>query len=60
VAFAGRDADFTKASASAAIMAERLPILPPAQDEALLRDAGFSQIALFYAGFSFRGWVCSA
>jgi tRNA (cmo5U34)-methyltransferase len=60
VAFAGSDADFAKASASAAIMADRLPILPPAQDEALLREAGFSEIGLFYAGFSFRGWACLA
>lgn len=36
---------------------ERLPILSPERDEALLRDAGFADIALFYAGFTFRGWV---
>jgi tRNA (cmo5U34)-methyltransferase len=36
---------------------ERLPLLSPEQDEALLRDAGFTDIALFYAGFTFRGWV---
>ena len=34
-----------------------LPVLSPEQDEALLRDAGFADVALFYAGFTFRGWV---
>lgn len=36
---------------------ERLPLLSPEQDEALLRNAGFTDVALFYAGFTFRGWV---
>jgi tRNA (cmo5U34)-methyltransferase len=38
-------------------MRERLPLLSPDQDEALLRDGGFVDIGLFYAGFTFRGWV---
>lgn len=37
-----------------------LPILTPAQDEAVLRDAGFGDVRLFYAGFTFRGWVACA
>lgn len=36
---------------------ERLPILSPAEDEALLREAGFASVDLFYAGFTFRGWI---
>jgi tRNA (cmo5U34)-methyltransferase len=36
---------------------ERLPALSPEKDEEILRDAGFSDVALFYAGFTFRGWV---
>ena len=46
-------------NAESAIVAigERLPILSPEQDEALLKDAGFTDVALFYAGFTFRGWV---
>jgi tRNA (cmo5U34)-methyltransferase len=60
-AFADRSGiDPAKAAASAASMHERLPILPAAEDEALLREAGFSNVALFYAGFSFRGWVAAA
>nr|WP_202797871.1 class I SAM-dependent methyltransferase [Aurantimonas manganoxydans] len=35
----------------------RLPALSPEEDETLLRDAGFEDVALFYAGFTFRGWV---
>lgn len=34
-----------------------LTILSPEQDEAILRNAGFSNVTLFYAGFTFRGWV---
>lgn len=50
----------TRAAASAATMAERLPILSTSQEEALLREAGFQDVELFYAAFSFRGWVASA
>lgn len=57
---AGTAVDFAKASASAATMAARLPILTAAADEALLREAGFADVGLFYAGFSFRGWVATA
>ena len=38
----------------------RTNILTPEQDEAILREAGFSQVSLFYAAFSFRGWVAYA
>ncbi len=38
----------------------RLSIIDPAEEEALLREAGFTDIALFYAAFSFRGWVAYA
>lgn len=40
-----------------AAIGERLPALSPEKDEEILRDAGFSDVALFYAGFTFRGWV---
>ncbi|GAA0275347.1 Carboxy-S-adenosyl-L-methionine synthase [Methylorubrum aminovorans] len=39
---------------------ERLPILSPEDDEALLREAGFTDVSLFYAGFAFRGWAAWA
>lgn len=38
----------------------RLPVLSPEQDVALLQQAGFESIELFYAGFTFRGWVAYA
>ncbi|UZW60172.1 class I SAM-dependent methyltransferase [Lysobacter enzymogenes] len=36
---------------------QRLPVLPPAVDEAILREAGFADVELFYAGLTFKGWV---
>ncbi|MGD1888769.1 MAG: class I SAM-dependent methyltransferase [Cohaesibacteraceae bacterium] len=37
-----------------------LPILSPQDDEDLLREAGFDDVQLFYAAFTFRGWVAYA
>ena len=52
--------DAGKAHAAAAAIDERLCLLAPEQDEALLREAGFSGIAVFYVGLAFRGWVAYA
>jgi tRNA (cmo5U34)-methyltransferase len=41
-------------------IAHKLPALSPDEDEASLRAAGFSDVSLFYAAFSFRGWVAYA
>lgn len=38
-------------------MKERLPVLSPEQDVSTLHEAGSSQIELFYAALTFRGWV---
>lgn len=38
----------------------RLTILSPDEDEAMLAEAGFEGISVFFAGFSFRGWACYA
>jgi tRNA (cmo5U34)-methyltransferase len=46
-----------KAANARATIDTQLTILTPEQDEAILREAGFSNISLFYAGFTFRGWV---
>ncbi|WP_430391811.1 class I SAM-dependent methyltransferase [Dyella sp. 20L07] len=35
----------------------RLPLISPEQDVTLLSEAGFESIELFYAGFTFKGWV---
>ena len=45
------------AKTTVATMSSRLPLLSPEQEVALLEDAGFENVELFYAGFTFRGWV---
>jgi tRNA (cmo5U34)-methyltransferase len=61
LAFADRDAgDLDRASAAAEAMMARLPILSSEEDEGLLYRAGFSEVTLFYAAFSVRGWVAFA
>lgn len=57
---AGANPDPDKAAASAKAMAERLPLLSPAEEEDCFREAGFKTPALFYAALSFRGWAMSA
>ena len=60
VAFgAGPHPDQAKAEASARLMTQRLPLLPPHDNEDLLREAGFMDVELFYAALSFRGWVAT-
>ena len=49
-----------QAQSAAAAIDARLTILTPEQDEAILRDAGFTKVSQFYAGFAFRGWVAYA
>ncbi len=49
--------DPEKARKASAAISERLPLLSPEEDAAMLYDAGFSAVNLFYAGFCFRGWV---
>jgi tRNA (cmo5U34)-methyltransferase len=53
------DAPAQSAAGSAKIMAERLSLLSPVEEEALLLEAGFARPALFYAALSFRGWVAT-
>lgn len=43
-----------------AMIDSHLTILPPEQDEAMLREGGFSNVSLFYVGLTFRGWVAYA
>jgi tRNA (cmo5U34)-methyltransferase len=52
--------DRDKAETARTGIGEKLPILAPEHDEALLREAGFSRVSLFYAAFTFRGWVAYA
>lgn len=60
-AFANRSGLSAEDTQSArAAVESHLNILTPAQDEAVLLEAGFSNVGLFYAGFTFRGWVAYA
>jgi tRNA (cmo5U34)-methyltransferase len=54
----GVDAD--KVANARSVMEAQLPILTPEQDEAILRESGFTDVSLFYVGFTFRGWVAYA
>lgn len=49
-----------KAENARAAIATRLEMLDPAEDEAILHDAGFTKVSLFYAAFTWRGWVAYA
>jgi tRNA (cmo5U34)-methyltransferase len=52
--------DRDKAENARTAIAAQLPILSPEQDEAILREGGFTNVSLFYTGFTFRGWVAYA
>lgn len=49
-----------KAENARAAVAARLELLDPEEDETILRDAGFTHVSLFYAAFTWRGWVAYA
>ena len=49
-----------QAAATREKVEKELTILSPSQDEDILREAGFSDVRLFYVGFTFRGWVAYA
>lgn len=57
---AGANADRARTVATGKLMAERLSLLDPVEEEEQLRTAGFVDIELFYAALSFRGWVATA
>lgn len=58
VAFGGTPA--TEVEKAKHAISTRLSILSPEEEEAMLREAGFAGVSLFYAGLSFRGWVAYA
>lgn len=41
-------------------VAAELAVLTPGEDEAVLREAGFGDVQMFYMGFAFRGWLACA
>lgn len=54
----GFDAD--KARGAREAVAAHVSMFSPEQDEAILRQAGFSDVTQFYAAFTWRGWVAYA
>lgn len=56
IAYAGG----TPSESAREMIGTRLTILAPDEEEAMLREAGFTGVTLFYAGLSFRGWVSYA
>lgn len=54
----GADPDQTEKARAA--VAAHLNLLDPEDDEAVLREAGFSDVSPFYAAFTWRGWVAYA
>jgi tRNA (cmo5U34)-methyltransferase len=53
----GSGADPAQTEKMRAAVETHLNLYDPEQDEAILRDAGFSDVSLFYAAFTWRGWV---
>lgn len=47
----------TPGPAAREAMASKLTILAPDEEEAMLHEAGFADVSLFYAALSFRGWI---
>jgi tRNA (cmo5U34)-methyltransferase len=53
-------ADPDKANGARAAVDQNLSLLSPEQDAQILRDAGFRSVELFYAAFTWRGWIAYA
>ena len=61
IAFSQHDGvDWERAAATGKEMAEQLDLSTLGEEQEMLHAAGFKDIELFYAAFSFRGWVASA
>ena len=53
-------ADPDKVTSMKAAVAAHLSLLTPEEDAAILRKAGFVDVEMFYAAFTWRGWVAYA
>lgn len=61
VAFAiASGADPEQAAGARKAIGAGLATLTPDQDEALMGEAGFADVAMFYAAFTWRGWIAVA
>ena len=52
--------DPDQANNGKAAVAANLSTLSPEHDEAILREAGFSDVNMFFAAFTWRGWIARA
>ena len=57
---AGPDADPAQIQQSAATLSTQLPIASPEEEEALLLEAGFTDVSTYYAVLTLRGWLAYA
>jgi tRNA (cmo5U34)-methyltransferase len=55
-----RGADPALTENARATIERHLNLLSPEEDEAVMREAGFSDVSMFYAAFTWRGWVAYA
>jgi tRNA (cmo5U34)-methyltransferase len=53
-------ADPDKANGARAAVDQNLSLFSPEQDAQILREAGFANVELFYAAFTWRGWIAYA
>ncbi|MEO7774299.1 MAG: class I SAM-dependent methyltransferase [Steroidobacteraceae bacterium] len=53
-------ADAKEAERTRAAVDAHVPMLTPEQDETILQEAGFKEVTLFFAAFTWRGWVSYA
>ncbi len=52
--------DPERAKNARAALDSGVSMLSPEQDEEILRDAGFADVDLFFAAFTWRGWIANA
>ena len=50
----------TRPTTPAPAIEANLSLLSPEQDAQILREAGFADVELFYAAFTWRGWIAYA
>ena len=53
-------ADPDQANNARAAVDANLNLFSPEQDAQILREAGFRDVELFYAAFTWRGWIANA
>src|SRR5690606_13101203 len=57
---AGNRGEVDRTRGGGRAMGDQLSLLPPDAEVDLLRAAGFADPQLFYAAFTFRGWIARA